>query len=195
MNQLNNLNKGLKLRKVITLVAAAALAISLSACAPSGETSDQKIAAPDTLATMTKATGEVQTPEAGYPAVTLDANGAPSITPVKGAAPAEFGVSTLIRGAGAVVGSTDIVTVHYSGWLWDGTAFDSSWTRGEPAQFSLEQVVPGFTKAIAGQTVGSQVVAILPPADGYGEQGAGTIPPNSTLIFVVDILAAANPAQ
>ena len=55
--------------------------------------------------------------------------------------------------------------------------------------------MPGFTKAIAGQTVGSQVIAILPPADGYGEAGAGTIPPNSTLIFVVDILAAANPAQ
>lgn len=184
------------MRKVITVIAAVSLALSLGACASTTQsTSDQKIAAPDTLAPMTKATGETQTPEAGYPAVTLAADGAPSITPVDAAAPGEFGVSTLIKGAGAVVGSTDIVTVHYSGWLWDGTAFDSSWTRGEPAQFSLEQVVPGFTKAIAGQTVGSQVVAILPPADGYGAAGSGPIPPNSTLIFVVDILAAANPAQ
>ena len=187
-------NKGLSVRKAITIITAAALAFSLAACAGQ-PAADQKLAAPDTLSTMTRATGEAQTPEAGYPAVTLDANGAPSITAVKGEAPKEFGVSTLIKGAGAVVGSTDVVTVHYSGWLWDGTPFDSSWTRGEPAQFSLEQVVPGFTKAIAGQTVGSQVIAILPPADGYGEQGAGTIPPNSTLIFVVDILAAANPAQ
>jgi peptidylprolyl isomerase len=186
--------KGLSVRKAITIITAAALAFSLAACA-SQPAADQKLAAPDTLSTMTRATGEAQTPEAGYPAVTLDANGAPSITPVKGEAPKEFGVSTLIKGAGEVVGSTDVVTVHYSGWLWDGTPFDSSWTSGQPAQFSLEQVVPGFTKAIAGQTVGSQVIAILPPADGYGEQGAGTIPPNSTLIFVVDILAAANPAQ
>jgi peptidylprolyl isomerase len=186
--------KGLSVRKAITIITAAALAFSLAACA-SQPAADQKLAAPDTLSTMTRATGEAQTPEAGYPAVTLDADGAPSITPVKGEAPKEFGVSTLIKGSGAVVGSTDVVTVHYSGWLWDGTPFDSSWTSGQPAQFSLEQVVPGFTKAIAGQTVGSQVIAILPPADGYGEQGAGSIPPNSTLIFVVDILAAANPAQ
>ena len=68
----------------------------------------------------------------------LDENGAPSITPVSGTAPTEFGVSTLIKGEGQVVGSTDVVTVHYSGWLWDGTPFDSSWTGGEPAQFSLE---------------------------------------------------------
>lgn len=182
------------MRKAITIITAAALAFTLGACA-SQSTADQNQAATDTLSTMTRATGEAQTPEAGYPAVTLDDAGAPSIVPVDAAAPAEFGVSTLIKGAGAVVGSTDIVTVHYSGWLWDGTAFDSSWSSGQPAQFSLEQVVPGFTKAIAGQTVGSQVIAILPPADGYGEQGAGTIPPNSTLIFVVDILAAANPAQ
>jgi peptidylprolyl isomerase len=186
--------KGLSVRKAITIITAAALAFSLAACA-SQPAADQKLAAPDTLSTMTRATGEAQTPEAGYPAVTLDADGAPSITPVKSEAPKEFGVSTLIKGSGAVVGSTDVVTVHYSGWLWDGTPFDSSWTSGQPAQFSLEQVVPGFTKAIAGQTVGSQVIAILPPADGYGEQGAGSIPPNSTLIFVVDILAAANPAQ
>lgn len=192
---MNQLSKESRLRKVITLLTAAALAISLGACASSSESADQKIAAPDTLSTMTKATGVAQEPQAGYPTVVLDENGAPSITPVSGTAPTEFGVSTLIKGEGQVVGSTDVVTVHYSGWLWDGTPFDSSWTGGEPAQFSLEQVVPGFTKAIAGQTVGSQVIAILPPADGYGAQAVGSIPANSTLIFVVDILAAANPAQ
>jgi hypothetical protein len=182
-------------RKAITLISAVVLALSLTSCASDSGTSDQKIAAPDTISTMTRATGETQPAPDGFPAVTLAANGSPSITPLKTKAPAEFAVATLIKGAGAVVGSTDVVTVHYSGWLWDGTAFDSSWTSGEPAQFSLEQVVPGFTKAIEGQTVGSQVIAILPPADGYGESGAGSIPPNSTLIFVVDILAAANPAQ
>jgi peptidylprolyl isomerase len=167
-----------------------ALVASLSACATDSSSSDQNNSSSDTLSTMTRASGEAQPAIEGYPAVTLDSTGAPSITPLTTEPPTEFGVATLIKGSGSVVGATDIVTVQYAGFLWDGTPFDSSWMRGEPAQFSLEQVVPGFTKAIAGQTIGSQVVAILPPADGYGESGAGSIPPNSTLIFVVDILAA-----
>lgn len=183
------------MKKIAALMAAVALTVSVSACSTDSSSGDQQSAPADTLSTMTRATGEAQPAEAGYPAVVLDGAGAPSITPLTNEPPSSFGVSTLIKGSGQVVGSTDIVTVHYSGWLWDGTAFDSSWTRGEPAQFSLEQVVPGFTKAIAGQTVGSQVIAILPPADGYGESGTGPIPPNSTLIFVVDILATLNPAQ
>lgn len=183
------------MRKSITVITALALTFALGACA-SGSSSDEQVSAtPDTLSSMTRATGETLPATPGYPTVTLAEDGSPSIEPVSAEAPAEFGVATLIKGTGPVVGSTDIVTVQYAGWLWDGTPFDSSWMRGEPAQFSLEQVVPGFTKAIAGQTVGSQVIAILPPADGYGEQGAGTIPPNSTLIFVVDILAASNPTQ
>ena len=182
------------MRKFISTISAIALTLSLAACATDSSTGEESASAPDTITSMTRATGEAQPATAGYPTVNLDADGAPSITPLTTAAPAEFGVATLIKGAGSVVSATDIVTVQYAGWLWDGTAFDSSWMRGEPAQFSLEQVVPGFTKAIAGQTIGSQVIAILPPADGYGESGAGIIPPNSTLIFVVDILAA-QPAQ
>lgn len=178
------------MRKVITVITAAALVFTISACATESATNDQSNSSSDMLTGMTRATGEAQSATPGYPLVTLDENGAPSITPVAGEAPAEFGVATLIKGAGAVVGATDIVTVHYAGYLWDGTPFDSSWVGGQPLQFSLEQVVPGFTKAIAGQTIGSQVVAILPPADGYGESGSGSIPPNATLIFVVDILAA-----
>jgi peptidylprolyl isomerase len=182
------------LRKVITIFAATALAFTLSACATESSTGDQTNTGSDTLSSMTRATGETLPATEGFPLVTLDENGAPSITPVDGDAPGDFGVATLIKGSGEVVGDTDIVTVHYAGYLWDGTPFDSSWAGGQPLQFSLEQVVPGFTKAIAGQTIGSQVVAILPPADGYGESGSGSIPPNATLIFVVDILAA-TPAQ
>jgi peptidylprolyl isomerase len=182
------------MRKFISIISAITLTLTLAACATDSNTSEESGAAPDTITSMTRATGEAQPVTAGYPTVNLDGDGAPSITPLTSAAPAEFGVATLIKGAGTVVGATDVVTVHYSGWLWDGTPFDSSWMGGEPLQFSLEQVVPGFTKAIAGQSVGSQVIAILPPADGYGESGSGPIPPNSTLIFVVDILAA-QPAQ
>lgn len=180
--------------KVISTISAITLALSLTACSTGSATSEESAASPDTITTMTRASGEAQPATEGYPTVKLDADGAPSITPLTTTPPTEFGVAALIKGSGPVVSATDIVTVQYAGWLWDGTAFDSSWMRGEPAQFSLEQVVPGFTKAIAGQTIGSQVIAVLPPADGYGESGAGSIPPNSTLIFVVDILAA-QPAQ
>lgn len=182
------------MRKLTAIISAITLTVSLAACSTGSTTSEQSATSPDTITSMTRASGAAQPATEGYPTVKLDSDGAPSITPLTTAPPAEFGVATLIKGAGAVVSATDIVTVQYAGWLWDGTAFDSSWMRGEPAQFSLEQVVPGFTKAIAGQTIGSQVIAILPPADGYGESGSGSIPPNATLIFVVDILAA-QPAQ
>lgn len=182
------------MRKFISLTAAASLLILAAGCAASSPSNTESDPGNDTLSSMTRASGETQPATDGYPSVTLDETGAPSISPLASEPPKEFGVATLIKGAGAVVGATDIVTVQYAGYLWDGTPFDSSWSRGAPAQFSLEQVVPGFTKAIAGQTIGSQVIAILPPEDGYGASGAGSIPPNATLIFVVDILAA-SPAQ
>ncbi|MCD2169325.1 FKBP-type peptidyl-prolyl cis-trans isomerase [Microbacterium sp. JC 701] len=79
--------------------------------------------------------------------------------------------------------------MQYTGALYDGgTVFDSSWQRGEPAQFVTNQVVDGFRQALEGQTVGSQVVVVIPPASGYGDQAQGEIPANSTLVFVVDIL-------
>jgi len=149
------------------------------------------IDAKDTPPVPARAEGEAVTPPAGLPAVTLDDTGKPSITPVSGAAPTSLVVQPLIKGAGAPVTADQTLTVHYTGWLWDGTQFDSSWDRGEPATFSLSGVIPGWTQGLAGQTVGSQVLLVIPPDLGYGEKGSGdTIPPNSTLVFVVDILAA-----
>jgi peptidylprolyl isomerase len=81
--------------------------------------------------------------------------------------------------------------VHYSGFLWnEGTQFDSSWENGQPAEFEVAEgsLISGFVKALVGQKVGSQVVAIIPPSEGYGDQGNDSIPANSTLVFVVDIL-------
>jgi peptidylprolyl isomerase len=75
----------------------------------------------------------------------------------------------------------------------DGTVFDSSYERGEPAEFALDQVVPGFQKAIAGQKVGSTVAVAMTSADGYpnGEPRAG-IQPGDTLVFAIKILDASN---
>jgi FKBP-type peptidyl-prolyl cis-trans isomerase 2 len=139
----------------------------------------------------TRAEGTAVTPPEGLPTVTLAENGAPSIEPVDGDAPTELVVQPLITGTGPVVGAEQTLTVHYTGWLWNGEQFDSSWDRGEPSSFSLGQVIEGWSQGLAGQTVGSQVLLVVPPALGYGEEEKDSIPPNSTLVFVVDILDAA----
>ena len=139
-----------------------------------------------------RAEGEAVTPAEGLPTVTLDDTGKPTIEIPEGyEAPTELVAQTLIKGDGPVVTEDQTVTAHYTGMLLDGTVFDSSWERGTPTSFSLQQVVPGWTQGIAGQTVGSQVLLVIPSELGYGEQGSGdTIPPDSPLVFVVDILAA-----
>jgi peptidylprolyl isomerase len=141
----------------------------------------------------THATGTAVTPPAGLPTVTLAANGEPSITvPADATKPTDLVAQTLIKGDGPAVAANDVITVQYSGWLWDGTAFDSSWTNGTPfqTQIGTSSVIQGWDKGLIGQTVGSQVLLVIPPSLGYGDQESGTIPANSTLIFVVDILAA-----
>ncbi|MBO9553612.1 FKBP-type peptidyl-prolyl cis-trans isomerase [Cellulomonas sp.] len=141
-----------------------------------------------------RAEGEAVPPVAGLPTITLDDTGAPSIAPVAGAAPADLVVQPLVKGAGPAVEAGQTVTVKYTGWLWDGTKFDSSWDRG--STFPVEnvgqgQVISGWNKGLVGQTVGSQVLLVVPPSEGYGDEDKGTIPPNSTLVFVIDILDAA----
>jgi FKBP-type peptidyl-prolyl cis-trans isomerase len=107
-------------------------------------------------------------------------------------APTELGVETLIKGDGATVQAGDTVTVQYQGVIWNtGEIFDESWSRGAPATFSTDQVITGFADGMVGQTVGSQTVVVIPPADGYGEAGApqAGISGTDTLVFVIDILA------
>ena len=143
------------------------------------------------------AIGDSKPSQTGFPSVVRAENGTPGITQLKTEAPAEFKLATLIKGAGAVVKQGDVLKVHYSGFVWGGEPFDSSWERGEPAEFQLSegQLIKGFIKALDGQTVGSQVIAIIPPSEGYGEAEQGKIPANSTLIFVVDILGIKTPAK
>lgn len=124
--------------------------------------------------------------------VTLADNGAPSISLPEGDEATEFVAQTLIEGAGDPVGENATITAHYTGWLWNGEQFDSSWERGSTLTISLAPggVIEGWTQGLVGQPVGSQVLLIIPAELGYGDMGSGTIPPGATLIFVVDILAA-----
>jgi FKBP-type peptidyl-prolyl cis-trans isomerase len=86
-------------------------------------------------------------------------------------------------------GAEDVVTTHYEGRLIDGTVFDSSVQRGEPATFPLNRVIPGWTEGLQLMAPGSKYRLYVPPHLAYGDRPAGAIPPNSTLIFDVELLS------
>ncbi len=95
----------------------------------------------------------------------------------------------LKEGTGAKPGPTDEVTVHYTGKLLDGTVFDSSVDRGEPATFPLDKVIPGWTEGLQLMSEGSKYRLFIPSELAYGSKGAGDqILPNSTLIFDVELI-------
>jgi FKBP-type peptidyl-prolyl cis-trans isomerase FklB len=94
------------------------------------------------------------------------------------------------EGEGSSPKAGDTVTVHYRGTFVDGTEFDSSYQRGEPATFPLTGVIPGWTEALQLMKKGSKWELYIPPDLAYGERGAGNrIPPNSTLIFEVEMIS------
>lgn len=97
------------------------------------------------------------------------------------------------KGDGATPTETDVVKVHYKGTLIDGTEFDSSIKRGEPAEFQLNRVIPGWTKALKQMPVGSKWEIFIPADQAYGPRGGGPIGPNETLIFEVELLDIVTP--
>jgi len=137
-----------------------------------------------------QAVGEPVPPVAGLPTVTLDADGKPTVTPATGPAPTTLVAQPLITGTGAPVTAEQTLTVQYDLSLWDGTPVRSTWEDGKPVQFALSGVIPGWQEGLVGQPVGSQVLLVVPPDKGYGSKASDTIPANSTLVYVVDILAA-----
>jgi len=145
---------------------------------------------------MGKANGVDQLAQAGFPAVVTAPSGQPGISIPQSAPPTELQISVLKRGDGAVVDEGDTVYAHYTGMLWSGSSiFDSSWDRGVPTALVAQEgaagqtgLIPGFAEALVGQTVGSQVIVVIPPDLGYGEAGTEGVPGDSTLVFVFDVL-------
>ena len=104
-------------------------------------------------------------------------------------------IEDLTVGAGREATKGDTVIVHYTGTLTDGTKFDSSLDRGEPFSFTIGEgeVIEGWEIGVNGMKVGGKRRLVIPPRLAYGEQGAGSdIPPNSTLIFEIELLEVKN---
>ena len=145
---------------------------------------------------LERAEGEKVAQPDGQPTIKLAKNGKPTIKTPDGDAPTELIVQPLVKGSGPVVQAGQTITVHYTGVLWGSDKkFDSSWDRGDPASFGIGtgQVIAGWDEGLVGQTVGSQILLVVPPDKGYGDAGSpsGGISGTDTLVFVVDILDAA----
>ena len=102
--------------------------------------------------------------------------------------PSGLQYKVITKGEGEMPTATDEVKVHYKGTFVDGKTFDSSYDRGEPISFPLNQVIPGWTEGVALMPVGSKYIFTIPYDLGYGERGSQSIPPKSTLVFVVELL-------
>jgi peptidylprolyl isomerase len=142
---------------------------------------------PTTASTPTTPTSTAKTPTSG------PLSKEPSVTPPSGPPPTTLVTKEIIKGTGPEAKAGDSVTVNYVGVLYKGgKEFDASWRRHEPFTFTLgkEQVIKGWDQGVAGMKVGGRRELIIPAELGYGKTGSPpTIPPNSALVFVVDLLA------
>ncbi|MGH9269149.1 MAG: FKBP-type peptidyl-prolyl cis-trans isomerase, partial [Acidimicrobiales bacterium] len=132
---------------------------------------------------------------AGKPCVALAdplPPGAPEVPVQLGPPPVELVATDLVPGAGPIVTASATLTVHYIGASCStGRIFDSSWSRGEPASFSLSGVIKGWQEGLPGMAVGGRRLLGIPPALAYADRGSGSlIAPGETLWFVVDLLDA-----
>jgi len=135
------------------------------------------------------------------PTVTAHSGAAPTIAIPPNNPPSALVTKTLIKGSGPKVAKGQYVIAQYTGYIWrTKKVFDSSWTSGSPFGFvigaSPEQVISGWDSGLAGQTVGSRVMLVIPPKDAYGSTGASQagITGTDTLVFVVDIIDAFKPS-
>ena len=138
---------------------------------------------------LTEPSGEVVTPPAGLPQVSAG-TGRPTVTIPSGAAPAKMVAQTLIEGTGPKVKADDTILARYVGVSWKtGEVFDDGFAT--PTEDALADLIPGWTKGLLGKPVGSRVLLVLPPADGFPEgSNKPAVEKGDTVVYVVDLLFA-----
>jgi len=160
------------------LTIAACLLLALAGCGGDDSSSTSESSA--------ESGASAKSPEAGAP------NKKPKVTVPNGPPPKQLETKDLIEGEGAEAKAGDEVTVQYVGVNYKtGKEFDASWDRGEPFTFQLGagMVIPGWDQGVEGMKVGGRRELIIPPELGYGSAGSPpAIPPNETLVFVVDLV-------
>jgi peptidylprolyl isomerase len=188
-------------RRSATAYALAALAsvATLAGCG-SGESSTITVGnenkADEALIKSSAASGTASTPSTTTATAKTPTTGPlskePTVTPPSGPPPTTLVVKDLVKGTGAEAQLGKSITVNYKGVLYHGgKEFDSSWKRGEPSTFALEQgkLIAGWTQGIPGMKVGGRRELIIPASLAYGAKGSPpTIPPNEPLVFVIDLL-------
>ncbi len=187
------------LKASMTAVAAAAAALGLAACGGSSKTGGVALApgSGPTNTTISTVTATTTTATTSTTSVTTPTSGPlstePTIKRPTGPAPTKLVVTDLIKGTGTAAADGDTVYVNYVGELYkNGKVFDASWkdTPGKTFSFVLGegQVISGWDKGLVGMKVGGRRELIIPPSLAYKSEKSGPIPPNSTLIFVVDLI-------
>jgi peptidylprolyl isomerase len=173
---------------ILPLLASGAVAVALAGCGGSSSKAEGIVLAPQGGATETTVAATPKPPAAIAKK--------PVVTVPTGPAPTKLVTKDLVQGTGQTVKEGDTVTVNYVGELYkNGKEFDSSWSRNQPATFPLKAggVIEGWVKGIPGMKVGGRRELIIPASLAYGSKGSGTtIPPNSPLVFVVDVLSTSS---
>jgi peptidylprolyl isomerase len=186
-------------RRIGLGLAALGAAALIAGCGSSGSStitvgaenkSDEALAnkSATTSSTSTSTAAAAKTPPSG------PLSKEPHVTPPSGPPPTKLVTKEIITGTGTEAKTGSAVAVNYVGALYKtGKVFDASWRRNEPFPFTLGkgQVIPGWEQGVAGMKVGGRRELIIPPALGYGAKGSPpSIPPNETLVFIVDLLSA-----
>lgn len=181
----------MKRRSIIAV--AAAIALGLSACGSDSETASTQTTEPSDTQSSENETSGTEAGEGAMPTVNVDGQNTILEFPSSDA-PVGLQTDVVEEGTGRIVEETDYVIANYVGQVWGNeTPFDSSFQRGEPTGFSLQQVIPGWTQGLSGLPVGSKVILSIPTDLGYGPSGGNPnagIGPEDTIAFYVEIVDA-----